>query len=56
MRADPECPILEIEVTEVKNDMVRSGAIEGGIAFAPWDRVQHWSDAVLAELEQESPP
>lgn len=56
MRADPNSAILEIAVEEVKNDMVRSGAIEGAIAFAPWDEVRRWFEEALAELEEEGRP
>jgi hypothetical protein len=52
MKMDENDAILEIEVEEVKNDMVRSGSIESCISFAPWDDVEQWFDAALAELEE----
>ncbi len=52
MCADPHCAVLEIQVEEVKNDMVRSGAIESGIAFTPHARVRDWFEAALTELEE----
>ena len=43
--------VLEIDVEEVKNDMVRSGVIGSAITFTPKDETQDWFDAVLGEME-----
>jgi hypothetical protein len=43
--------IVDIDVDEVKNDMVRSGAIESAIAFSPWDEVRDWFEAAIGEAE-----
>jgi len=51
MHVDENDAALEIDVEEVKNDMVRSGSIGSGISFTPRDEVKHWFDAALAELE-----
>ena len=51
MDTDANSAIVEIDIQDVKNDMVRSGVIESGIGFAPKQEVQGWFDAALAELE-----
>jgi hypothetical protein len=43
--------IVEIDIREVKNDMVRSGVIEGAIRFSVRERDWPWFEAVLGELE-----
>lgn len=43
--------VLEIDIDEVKNDMVRTGIIDSGITFTPKDETQDWFDAVLGEME-----
>ena len=43
--------ILEIDVEAVKNDMVRSGVIEGAIRFSVHEQYWPWFDAALSELE-----
>jgi hypothetical protein len=43
--------IVDIDVEEVKNDMVRSGAIESAITFSPWDEVRDWFEAAIGEAE-----
>jgi hypothetical protein len=44
--------VLEIDVEEVKNDMVRTGSIDSGITFTPKDETQDWFEAVLGEMER----
>jgi uncharacterized pyridoxamine 5'-phosphate oxidase family protein len=51
MLAAEESALVEIDVEEVKNDMVRSGLIESGIGFKPLAQVQDWFDAVIGEAE-----
>jgi hypothetical protein len=48
---DPAFAILEIDVQEVKNDMVYRIVIESGIEIVPKERHQPWYSAVMAELE-----
>ena len=51
MNASEHSAILEIDIEEVKNDMV-AGAIGSAITFFPQDEHQHWFEAVLAEVEE----
>ena len=51
MNASEHSAILEIDVEEVKNDMV-AGAIGSAITFFPRDEHQAWFEAVLAEVEE----
>jgi hypothetical protein len=53
MNTDERSAILEIDVQEVKNDMVM-GDIGSAITFFPRDEHQDWFEAALAELEEES--
>lgn len=43
--------ILEIDIDEVKNDMVRSIIVDSGISISAHDDFRGWFDAVLGELE-----
>jgi len=51
MNADERSAILEIDVEEVKNDVV-AGSIGSAITFFPRDEHQAWFEAVLAEVEE----
>jgi hypothetical protein len=51
MDTDEDYAMLEIDIEEVKNDMVRAGTIEGGIVFTPLAELKEWFDVALAELE-----
>jgi flavin reductase (DIM6/NTAB) family NADH-FMN oxidoreductase RutF len=51
MNTDEHSAILEIDVEEVKNDMV-AGAIGSAITFFPRDEHQDWFEAALAEVEE----
>jgi flavin reductase (DIM6/NTAB) family NADH-FMN oxidoreductase RutF len=51
MVASEESALVEIDVEEVKNDMVRSGLIESGIGFKPLAQLQEWFDSVIGEAE-----
>ncbi len=51
MNTDQRSAILEIDVEEVKNDMV-AGAIGSAITFFPRDEHQDWFEAALAEVEE----
>ena len=50
MNASEQSAVVEIDVEEVKNDMV-AGAIGSAITFFPRDEHQAWFEAVLAEVE-----
>lgn len=52
MDADRNHALLEVDVQEVKNDMVRSGSIGSAITFFPRDELQHWFDAAISEMEE----
>lgn len=51
MNVDEHSAVLEIDVEEVKNDMVRTGAIESGITFSPRDEIRDWFEAAIGEAE-----
>ena len=51
MNSDERSAILEIDVEEVKNDMV-AGDIGSAITFFPRDEHQAWFEAALAEVEE----
>ena len=51
MKADEHSAILEIDVEEVKNDMVRTGVIESAITFSPRDEIRDWFEAAIGEAE-----
>ncbi len=51
MNASEGSAILEIDVEEVKNDMV-AGAIGSAITFFPADQHKAWFEAVLGEVEE----
>lgn len=52
MNADEHSAILEIDVDEVKNDMVRSGAIDSAITFSPRDEIRGWFESIIGEMEE----
>ena len=43
--------ILEIDVEEVKNDMMRRGSINSEICFAPPEDLMHFYVGAIAEIE-----
>ena len=43
--------VLEIDVEQVKNDMMRRGAIESAIGFAPPDDLRGFYVGAIAEIE-----
>ena len=51
MNTSEASAIVDIDVEEVKNDMVRSGAIESAITFSPWGEVRDWFEAAIGEAE-----
>jgi len=55
MEGGPESALLEIDVEEIKNDMVRSGVIESGIGFAPRAELRDWFERVIGEAEDWQP-
>ena len=51
IHTDERSAILEIDVEEVKNDMVR-GNIGSAVTFFPEAEHQAWFDPALGEVEQ----
>jgi hypothetical protein len=51
MLTSEESAIVDIDVDEVKNDMVRSGVIESTITFSPRDELRDWFEAAIGEAE-----
>ena len=51
MKIDERSAILEIDIEEVKNDMV-AGAIGSAITFFPRDEHRDWFEAALSEVEE----
>lgn len=49
---DEQFAILEIDVEEVKNDMVYRVLVQGGIEIVPKERHRPWYSAVMAELAE----
>jgi hypothetical protein len=43
--------VLEIDVQEVKNDMMRRGTIDSAIGFSPPDELRYLYVAAIAEIE-----
>jgi hypothetical protein len=43
--------IVEIDIEEVKNDMMRQGAIESGVGFAPPEDLVPYYVGAIAEIE-----
>ncbi len=52
MNTDAHYAVVDIDVEEVKNDMVRSVVIESGITLSPVDQYRSWFEASLGELEE----
>ena len=52
MDADEKYAVGEIDVEEVKNDMVRSVVIESGVMLSAVDQWRDWFKAVLSEVER----
>jgi hypothetical protein len=48
---DEQFAVLDIDIEEVKNDMVYRIVIESGIEIVAKERHRAWYDAVMAELE-----
>jgi len=44
--------VVDIDIEEVKNDMVRSVVIESAITLSPVDQYRGWFEATLGELEE----
>ena len=51
MQADENYAILEVQVEEVKNDMVKTVVIESPVKVAPRYEYEAWFDSALKELE-----
>jgi hypothetical protein len=52
---DEQFAIVEIDVEEVKNDMVYRIVVESGIEIVPKERHRPWYGAVMAELGEMEP-
>lgn len=52
METHEHSAILEIDVEQVKNDMVGSGTIGSGITFFPQDDFKDWFEAALGEIDE----
>ena len=48
--------ILEIDVEEVKNDMMRRGTIESAVGFAPPEELRSYYVGAIAEIEDMEAP
>jgi hypothetical protein len=48
--------ILEIDIEEVKNDMMRRGAIESAVGFAPPEELRSYYVGAIAEIEDMEAP
>jgi len=51
MQIGEHLAVLEIDVEEVKNDMMRRGKIESGVGFAPPDELRGFYVGAIAEIE-----
>jgi flavin reductase (DIM6/NTAB) family NADH-FMN oxidoreductase RutF len=51
MDADEKIAIVEIDVEEVKNDMMRRGVIESTVAFSPEELADYYL-ALIGEIEE----
>jgi len=52
MDSDEHHAILEIDVAQVKNDMVRTGVIGSAITFTVLENFEAWFETALCELEE----
>ena len=52
MNADEHYAVVDIDVEEVKNDMVRTVVIESAITVSVPDEYQGWFEASLGEVEE----
>ena len=50
--ADEQYALVEIDIKEVKNDMVRSVIIESALTISARDEYKNWFTRVLAEVER----
>ncbi len=48
--------VVEIDIDEVKNDMMQRGAIESAAGFAPPDELRPFYVGAIAEIEDMGPP
>ena len=56
MDTGEQLAVLEIDIEEVKNDMMRRGAIESAVGFAPPDELRGFYVGAIAEIEDMGPP
>lgn len=52
MHTDKAYAVVDIDVEEVKNDMVRSVVIEGAITISALPEYEDWFERLLGELEE----
>jgi len=52
MHTDERYAVVDIDVEEVKNDMVRTVAIESAITISAWEEFREWFNASLGEVEE----
>ena len=52
MDSDEHHAIMEIDVEQVKNDMVRAGVIGSAITFTVLENFKAWFEAALCEVEE----
>ena len=56
MDTGEQLAVLEIDVEEVKNDMMRRGEIESAVGFAPPDELRGYYVGAIAEIEDMESP
>ena len=56
MEMGEQLAVLEIDIEEVKNDMMRRGAIESAVGFAPPEELRDFYVGAIAEIEDMEAP
>ena len=56
MDTGKQLAVLEIDVEEIKNDMMRRGAIESAVGFAPPEELRDFYVGAIAEIEDMQAP
>jgi hypothetical protein len=51
MNTNRASAIVDTDFEDIKNDMVRSGAIESTITLSHWDEVHDWFETTIGEAE-----
>jgi hypothetical protein len=55
METGEHLAVLEVDVEEVKNDMMRRGAIKSAIGFSPPEDLMDYYVGAIAEIEDMQP-